>query len=181
MIVSPEIDAVTPASTWNTRLAPPPLTVTPAAGPVIVSVPVVLLSSSWPPVRVIVCGGGEDGRVEGDRVGRRRSRWPARSPRAGSVCAGDDRVVGRVFDHAVLADRSSGSNEAGAAAAAGRRATSNAPTALLAAGGQRAPALAGDDGRGVVDELSAAAPRSAAANVDDTAVDRLESGWSAGR
>ena len=56
MIVSPEIDAVTPASTWNTRLSPPPLTVTPAAGPVIVSVPVVLLSSSWVPVRVIVCG-----------------------------------------------------------------------------------------------------------------------------
>ena len=39
VIVSPEIDAVTPASTWNTRLVPPPLTVTPAAGPVIVSVP----------------------------------------------------------------------------------------------------------------------------------------------
>ena len=38
VIVSPEIDAVTPASTWNTRLASPPLTVTPAAGPVIVSV-----------------------------------------------------------------------------------------------------------------------------------------------
>ena len=48
VIVSPEIDAVTPASTWNTRLRPPPLTVTPAAGPVIVSVPVVSLSSSWP-------------------------------------------------------------------------------------------------------------------------------------
>ena len=56
VIVSPEIDAVTPPSTWNTRLGPPPLTVTPAAGPVIVSVPVVSLSSSWVPVRVIVCG-----------------------------------------------------------------------------------------------------------------------------
>ena len=56
VIVSPEIDAVTPASTWNTRLSPPPLTVTPAFGPVIVSVPVVSLSSSWVPVRVIVCG-----------------------------------------------------------------------------------------------------------------------------
>ena len=33
-----------------------PLTVTPAAGPVIVSVPLVSLSSSWPEVRVIVCG-----------------------------------------------------------------------------------------------------------------------------
>ena len=43
-----EVDAVTPLSTWNTRLRPPPLTVTPAAGPVIVSVPLVLLSSSWP-------------------------------------------------------------------------------------------------------------------------------------
>ena len=41
-------------STWNTRLSPPPLTVTPAAGPVIVSVPVVLLSSSWRAGQVIV-------------------------------------------------------------------------------------------------------------------------------
>ena len=40
---------------------PPPLTVTPAAGPVIVSVPPVLLSSSWLPVRVIVWARGEDG------------------------------------------------------------------------------------------------------------------------
>ena len=55
-MVSPEIDAVTPLSTWNTRLALPPLTVTPAAGPVIVVGPVVSLSSSWLPVRVIVCG-----------------------------------------------------------------------------------------------------------------------------
>src|SRR5215468_1578411 len=38
--------AVTPPSTWNTRLAPPPLTVTPTAGPVIDTAPVVLLSSS---------------------------------------------------------------------------------------------------------------------------------------
>ena len=45
---------MTPLSTWNTRLSPPPLTVTPAAGPVIVCVPLVSLSSSWPPVRVIV-------------------------------------------------------------------------------------------------------------------------------
>ena len=37
----PEIDAVTFASTWNTRLALLPLTVTPAAGPVIVCVPLV--------------------------------------------------------------------------------------------------------------------------------------------
>ena len=44
------------ALTWNTRLGPPPLTVTPAAGPVIVCVPLVLVSSSWVPVRVIVCG-----------------------------------------------------------------------------------------------------------------------------
>ena len=48
VIVSPEIDAVTPWSTWNTRLSPPPLTVTPAAGPVMVSPSLVLLSSSWP-------------------------------------------------------------------------------------------------------------------------------------
>ena len=44
------------ASIWNTRLFPPPSTVTPAAGPVIVSVSVVLESSSWLPVKVIVCG-----------------------------------------------------------------------------------------------------------------------------
>jgi hypothetical protein len=56
VMVRPLKLAVTPASTWNTRLAPPPLTVTPAAGPVIVSVPVVSLSSSWVPFRVIVCG-----------------------------------------------------------------------------------------------------------------------------
>src|SRR5262249_16701145 len=56
LIVSPERDAVTRLSTWNTRLSPPPLTVTPAAGPVIVMASVVLLSSSWLPVRVIVCG-----------------------------------------------------------------------------------------------------------------------------
>ncbi len=48
------IDAVTPASTWKTRVALLPLTVTPAVGPVICTVP--LLSSSWPLVRVILCG-----------------------------------------------------------------------------------------------------------------------------
>ena len=57
LIVSPEKDAVTPASTWNTRLSPPPLTVTPAAGPVIVVTPVVSVSSSCVPARVIVRGG----------------------------------------------------------------------------------------------------------------------------
>ena len=46
VIVSPEIDAATFALTWNTRPSLPPLTVKPAAGPVIVSIPVVLLSSS---------------------------------------------------------------------------------------------------------------------------------------
>src|SRR6516225_6618377 len=58
LIVSPDIDAVTPPSIWNTRLAPPASTVTPFLGPTIVSVPVVSLSSSWPRVglRVIVCG-----------------------------------------------------------------------------------------------------------------------------
>ena len=56
VIVIPEMDAVTFASTWSTRLVPPPLTVTPAAGPVIVSVPVVSLSSSCVPDNGIVCG-----------------------------------------------------------------------------------------------------------------------------
>ena len=36
-MVRPVRVAVTPLSTWNTWLVPPPLTVTPAAGPVIVS------------------------------------------------------------------------------------------------------------------------------------------------
>ena len=44
------------ASISNTRLCPPPLTVTPTAGAVIDSVPLVLLSSSGPSVRVIVSG-----------------------------------------------------------------------------------------------------------------------------
>ncbi len=56
LMVSPERVAVTRLSTTNTRLSPPPLTVTPAAGPVIVSFSLVLLSSSWVPGRVIVCG-----------------------------------------------------------------------------------------------------------------------------
>src|SRR5262245_1241944 len=54
LIVNPERNAVTPPSTWNTRLVPPPLTVTPAAGPVMVSVSLVLLSSSWPRLSGIV-------------------------------------------------------------------------------------------------------------------------------
>ena len=69
MIVSPEIDAVTPASTWNTRLAPPPLTVTPAFGPVIVSVPVVSLSSSWVPRQGDRLRRLEHRLVKGDRLG----------------------------------------------------------------------------------------------------------------
>ena len=82
--------AVTPLSTWNTRLVPPPLIVTPAAGPVIVSVPLVLLSSSWPCGQRDRLGRGEDGRVEGDGparkvVGERRSRravWSRRSEKS---------------------------------------------------------------------------------------------------
>ena len=69
VIVSPEIDAVTPASTWNTRLSPPPLTVTPAAGPVIVSVPVVSLSSSWLPRQGDRLRRLEHRLVKGDRLG----------------------------------------------------------------------------------------------------------------
>ena len=55
VIVIPEMDAVTPESTWNTRLSPPALTVTPAFGPVIVTDSFAVLSSSWVPPRVIVC------------------------------------------------------------------------------------------------------------------------------
>ena len=44
-------------STWKTRPAPPPLTERPAAaGPAIETGPVVLLSSSWPWVSVMVVG-----------------------------------------------------------------------------------------------------------------------------
>ena len=81
VIVSPEIDAVTPPSTWNTRLSPPPLIVTPAAGPVIVGVPLVSLSST-------AAGQGdrlrraEDRGIEDDRVGS-RANWPGGSPIAG--------------------------------------------------------------------------------------------------
>ena len=65
VMVSPEIVAVTPLSTWNTRLALLPLTVTPAAGPVIVVGAVV-------PVQLELAAG------QGDRLGvlkgwRRRS------------------------------------------------------------------------------------------------------------
>ena len=56
VMVSPEMDAVTPLSTWNTRLSPDALTVTPAFGPMIVSRPVVSVSSSWVPARLIVSG-----------------------------------------------------------------------------------------------------------------------------
>ena len=103
VIVSPEIEAVTNASTWKTRLAPPPLTVTPAAGPVIVSVPVVLLSSSWVPVRVIVCGRLEhvgskvmrvcrgSGVVEGDRL------WQAQE-----ACAWDEGIARGIHDQAAV-------------------------------------------------------------------------------
>ena len=70
-MVRPEIEAVTPLSTSKTRLIPSPLTVTPAAGPVMVSVSAVLESSSSVPVRMIVCGVLEHVRVEGDiRVSR---------------------------------------------------------------------------------------------------------------
>src|SRR5262249_100634 len=55
VIVSPENAALTAASTWNTRLRPPPLTVTPAAGAMMASVALVLLSSRGAPVSRIVC------------------------------------------------------------------------------------------------------------------------------
>jgi tetratricopeptide (TPR) repeat protein len=52
--VAAELGLLEPLSIWNTRLSPPPLTVTPAAGPMMVSVPVLSLSSSWPLFSVIV-------------------------------------------------------------------------------------------------------------------------------
>ena len=56
VMVSPEIDAVTFGSIWNTRLASLPLTVTPPAGPVIVSRPGRVAQLELGAVRVIVCG-----------------------------------------------------------------------------------------------------------------------------
>src|SRR5260370_39865215 len=56
LIVRSDRDADAPGLMANTRLALLPLIVTPAAGPVIVSVPVVSLSSSWVPPRGIVSG-----------------------------------------------------------------------------------------------------------------------------
>ena len=56
VIVRPEIVAVTPPPTSKTRLVPPPLMVTPAAGPVIDWAPPVSDSSSGLPPRVIVSG-----------------------------------------------------------------------------------------------------------------------------
>ena len=55
-MVSPESEAVTFASTSKTRLFPPPLMVTPAAGPVIVCVPPLSFRSSGLPPSVIVWG-----------------------------------------------------------------------------------------------------------------------------
>ena len=54
-MVRPESAAVTPLSTRKTRLVPPASIVTPAAGPAIVTAPLVSLSSSCPDVRAIVC------------------------------------------------------------------------------------------------------------------------------
>ena len=48
--------AVVPATRLATKPTTPPLTVTPAFGPVIVSVSPVLVSSSCVPVKVIFCG-----------------------------------------------------------------------------------------------------------------------------
>ncbi len=67
-MVRPEIQAVTPLSISKTRLFPPPLMVTPAAGPVIVCVPPVSLSSSWLPESVIVWDVLNTSRIEDDRV-----------------------------------------------------------------------------------------------------------------
>ena len=64
----PEIDAVTPPSTSKTRLFPPALTVTPAAGPVIVCFPPVSASSSWLPLSLIVCGVLNGGWIEDERL-----------------------------------------------------------------------------------------------------------------
>ena len=76
LIVSPEIDAVTSALTWNTRLALLPLTVTPAAGPVIVSVPDRVAQRELGATQGDRLRRGEHGGVKGDRGRPRRSHSP---------------------------------------------------------------------------------------------------------
>ncbi len=57
LIVRPERDAVTFGSIWSTRsISFPSMVTSPASGPSIVIIPPVLLRSSRPEVRVIVCG-----------------------------------------------------------------------------------------------------------------------------
>ena len=70
MIVIPEIDAVTPLSIWNTRLAPPAFTVTPAAGPVIVVGTGCVAEPELAQRQRDRLGAGENGRVEGDHLVR---------------------------------------------------------------------------------------------------------------
>ena len=67
-MVRPEIEAVTPVSTSKTRLFPPPLMVTPAAGPVIVCVPPVSAQLELAAVERDRLGRAEHGRIEDDRV-----------------------------------------------------------------------------------------------------------------
>ena len=68
MIVIPERDAATPESILKTPTLPPPLIVTPAAGPVIVVVRRRVTQPSPFPLRVIVAAVVEDGRIERDLV-----------------------------------------------------------------------------------------------------------------
>ena len=77
---------MTPASTWNTRLSPPPLTVTPAAGPVIVSVPRRVAQLELGAGQGDRLRRGEHRGVEGDVSRLPTDRcWRRRSPRAGSA------------------------------------------------------------------------------------------------
>ncbi len=77
---------------------PPPLTVTPAAGPVIVSVPPVSVSSSWPCASVIVCAARRRS-VEGDRLGTVQQIRQADSLAQAQVARGRAGAVARGIDH----------------------------------------------------------------------------------
>ena len=97
-MVRPERVAVTPLSIWKTPLVPPPLIVTPAAGPVIVSRP--LFAQLERALRQCDrLGVREHGRVERDRLGSRQDigqvDGPAEVQLAGLVAA----AIGRRVDH----------------------------------------------------------------------------------
>ncbi len=175
MIVSPEIDAVTSESTWNTRLSPPALTVTPAAGPVIVSVSVVLLSSNWDAGHGDRQMSGEHRRVEGDG---RVSRAVGVGEGDGFTQAEEARpreqgIARRVHDQAREDRADVGQVERGSGRARGGR--DDLVTANGVAGrGDDCGLAAHDIGRGGQEDRVGATGRRLIDEVDPAPIDRLD-------